>query len=77
MKGGRDQEHLDKPSGVKNVDEYKYLGQIIIFGNTMNKEIEQKITNAWKTFWSLKSVFKSKMNIANKIKMLNRIVSRF
>ncbi len=59
---------------IENVGKYKYLGQIITFGNKMDEEIEQRITNAWKAFWSLKSVFKSKMNLDNKIKMLNSVV---
>ncbi len=40
----------------------------------MDKEIERRIINTWKSFWSLKSVFKNKMNKANRIKMLTSVV---
>lgn len=45
---------------IESVDSYVYLGHLIAFGNQMDLEIERRITNSWKRYWSLKEVMKSK-----------------
>ncbi|GBP37630.1 Putative uncharacterized transposon-derived protein F52C9.6 [Eumeta japonica] len=45
---------------LEYVKEYIYLGQLISTDGSMNKEIERRITNTWKKFWSLKEIFKDK-----------------
>jgi len=54
---------------IELVDEYKYLGRITSFSDRMNKEISARITNGWKAFWSLKNVFKGKMELSTKKKI--------
>ncbi|GBP48757.1 Putative uncharacterized transposon-derived protein F52C9.6 [Eumeta japonica] len=44
---------------VEYVDEYIYLGQIISRTDTTTKEIERRIANGWKRYWSLKEIVKS------------------
>lgn len=44
---------------IEYVDEYTYLGQIIAPESQMQKEINIRIGNAWKKFWSLKEVMKN------------------
>ncbi|CAH2103439.1 unnamed protein product [Euphydryas editha] len=44
---------------IEYVDEYTYLGQIIAPENQMQKEINIRMGNAWKRFWSLKEVMKN------------------
>ncbi|XP_022833711.1 uncharacterized protein LOC111361551 [Spodoptera litura] len=39
---------------IEYVKEYIYLGQLISTEDCMKKEIERRITNTWKRFWSLK-----------------------
>lgn len=41
---------------MEYVEKYLYLGQIVGFENK-GAEIERRITNAWKKFWSLKKLF--------------------
>lgn len=38
---------------IEYVHEYIYLGQLISTEDCMHTEIERRIANAWKRFWSL------------------------
>lgn len=60
---------------IEYVNEYVYLGQTISFEDRLDKEISKRITNAWNKYWSLKSVFKSKMHIATKRKIFDSCIS--
>lgn len=51
---------------IAYVDEYVYLGQIISFENRQNKEIDRRIDNAWKSFWSMKEYMKGDLPISLK-----------
>ena len=33
---------------------YRYLGQLVSFDNRQEKEIDRRIENAWKSYWSMK-----------------------
>lgn len=44
---------------IEYVDQYTYLGQIISPEHQMQKEINIRISSAWKRFWSLKEVMKN------------------
>ena len=35
---------------LEEVAEYKYLGRLLTSGNIMDKEIDQRITSAWRRF---------------------------
>ena len=59
---------------IVKVDEVVYLGQNISMGNRTADEVERRIALAWKKFWLLKSVFKGKITISNKTKILNSCV---
>ena len=59
---------------IERVHEYKYLGQTLSFENKLEKELEVRRANAWKAFWSLKSIFKSKMKLSSKIRILESAV---
>ena len=41
---------------IEYVNEYVYLGQIIAPQDTMHKEIDRRIANTWKRFWSLSEI---------------------
>ena len=59
---------------LQYVDEYTYLGQIVSFNNRQDKEVERRIQNAWKTFWSLKEHMKGKLPIALKRKLIDMCI---
>lgn len=60
---------------ITYVDEYDYLGQIISTKDQTDKEIERRVTNSWRKFWSLKEVLKSKeIDIKYKFKVLNMCI---
>lgn len=51
------------------VNEYIYLGQTITFKDQTTKEINTRIAQGWKKYWSLKEIFKGKdynLNIKRK-----------
>lgn len=57
------------------VKDYIYLGQLISFKNRLDKEINRRIANAWKKFWSLKKIFKNKISLEIKRKTFDMCVS--
>lgn len=61
---------------MEYVEEYIYLGQIILFEDRGNKEVNRRINSAWKKYWSLKKVFKnSKTHINAKRKLFDMFIS--
>ncbi|XP_062532938.1 uncharacterized protein LOC134201709 [Bombyx mori] len=57
---------------LEYVSEYVYLGQLVSPTESMQKEIERRIANTWKKFWSLSEVMKNKeMPMAEKRKVFN------
>jgi len=59
---------------LEYVEDYTYLGQIISFKNKTNKEISKRVSQAWKSFWAQKWIFKGKLKIASKVKMLEACI---
>ncbi|GBP94035.1 Putative uncharacterized transposon-derived protein F52C9.6 [Eumeta japonica] len=60
---------------IEYVDEYIYLGQLIATRDTMPKEIDRRIANTWKRFWSLSEVMKNKdMPIKDKRRVYNMCI---
>ena len=41
---------------LQYIPEYIYLGQLVSFKQTMEKELKRRIAIAWRTFWSLKFI---------------------
>ncbi|CAG9118738.1 unnamed protein product [Plutella xylostella] len=56
------------------VDEYIYLGQIASFENRQDKEVERRITNAWKSFWSMKDLMKSTLPLTLKRQLIDMCI---
>ncbi|XP_050684522.1 uncharacterized protein LOC126979321 [Leptidea sinapis] len=44
---------------IEYVEEYIYLGQVIATKESTEKEINRRVTNTWKKYWSLKEVMKN------------------
>lgn len=60
---------------IEYVEEYIYLGQLISPTKTMHKEIDRRIANTWKRYWSLSEVMKDKgMPIKAKRKVYNMCI---
>lgn len=57
------------------VSQYTYLGQIVLFEDKMEKEIQKRITNAWKKYWSLMHIFKSNVALYIKRKTFDICIS--
>ncbi|KAJ2948735.1 hypothetical protein O0L34_g7995 [Tuta absoluta] len=62
-------------NSINYVTEYIYLGQLISPNESTTKEIDRRIANAWKRYWSMKEVMKNKqMSIAIKSKLFDNCI---
>ncbi|GBP47781.1 Retrovirus-related Pol polyprotein from type-2 retrotransposable element R2DM; Endonuclease [Eumeta japonica] len=62
-------------SQISYVEDYIYLGQLISPKDNINKEIERRIANSWKRYWSLREVMKDKnLHISTKSKLFNTCI---
>lgn len=59
---------------IETVNDYKYLGQTVTFGNRTKTELEVRRAAAWKAFWAQKTCLKGKMKLRTKIKILESTV---
>jgi len=59
-----------KREKVERVTEAICLGQIISFEDRLNKELSRRINQAWRNFWGLREIYKGKMSINTKAKIL-------
>ncbi|KAJ2937401.1 hypothetical protein O0L34_g19084 [Tuta absoluta] len=59
---------------IHYVDEYTYLGQIASFENRQDKEIERRIQNAWKSYWSMKELMKGDLPLSLKRKLVDMCI---
>ena len=60
---------------LEYVEEYTYLGQIISPKDQITKEVNTRIANGWKKYWSLKEIMKSRdLGMALKKKTFNTCI---
>lgn len=59
---------------IEKVEEYTYLGRIVSFNNNSEKELRVRKAKAWKSYWALRGVFKGKLSVKSKIKILESCV---
>lgn len=45
---------------IEYVKEYVYIGQLVSTDDSMQKEIDRRVANTWKRYWSLSEVMKNK-----------------
>ncbi|KAI8423259.1 hypothetical protein MSG28_014288 [Choristoneura fumiferana] len=50
---------------------FRYLGQVVSFSNRQDKEIERRIENAWKSYWSMKEHMKGNLPLTLKHKLVD------
>jgi hypothetical protein len=64
-----------KNQSIEIVKSFKYLGEEFSFDkNAIDKEIENRISAAWKSFWSLKKFFKGKLPMYHKKRLFDACV---
>uniref|UniRef100_A0A3B3I440 ribonuclease H n=1 Tax=Oryzias latipes TaxID=8090 RepID=A0A3B3I440_ORYLA len=60
---------------LEEVDEYKYLGRLLTPGNEMAKEIDERVTSAWKRFGQYSTFLRDqKMPMCLKMKIMNTVI---
>lgn len=59
---------------IEYVSEYIYLGQTISFQNATAKEIDRRIATAWRKYWANKDIFKSRIPIYLKKKLMDNTI---
>ncbi|GBP47009.1 Putative uncharacterized transposon-derived protein F52C9.6 [Eumeta japonica] len=60
---------------INYTDEYVYLGQLITLKEPMREEVKRRITNGWRSYWSLKEPMKDKkLHINIKRKLFNTCI---
>ncbi|KAM7248927.1 hypothetical protein ACFE04_019398 [Oxalis oulophora] len=59
---------------IESVNEYKYLGQTMSFGNRTKNEIKIRRAAAWKAFWAQRTCLKGKLGLRAKIRILESSV---
>eukprot|EP00794_Sanderia_malayensis_P002427 gene2427-2794_t len=60
---------------LEEVDEYKYLGRLLTSGNEMAKEIDERITSAWKRFGQYSTFMRDqRMPLCLKRKITNTVI---
>lgn len=62
-------------NNIKYVEEYIYLGQNLSLNSRYIDEVERRIKKAWKSYWSLKHIFKSKLDIKLKKTAIDTVVT--
>ncbi len=67
---GEKQNLIIDDQDIEEVEEIEYLGQTISFKDRSNKIIKQRIKKGWNNFWALKTIFKGKISLKAKIKIL-------
>lgn len=61
-------------STIEKVEEFTYLGQLISMEECQTKEINARITKAWKSYWTLKDILKSNISMKQKTKIINTCI---
>lgn len=59
---------------INYADKYDYLGQSISFDRPTENEVDRRINNTWKRYWSLKEIFKSRIPVRLKKKAMDTII---
>ena len=59
---------------IEKAEDYTYLEGNIWFSRGMEKEIEVREDQAWKSYWALKGIFKGDMSYKAKVKILESLL---
>lgn len=59
---------------VEKVEDYTYLGQVMSFKEKMKKEIDARVSAAWRSFFGLKKFLLSPLPLFHKRKLMDSVV---
>ena len=59
---------------IEGIKEYTYSRKIMSFTQGMVKELQEREKEAWKGYWALGKIFKGKMKVSSKIKILEACI---
>lgn len=59
---------------IDKVDDFRYLGQNVSFISKTDKELDTRISAAWRSFWSLKKFLLSNLPMSHKQKLMDTII---
>lgn len=59
---------------IQHVQEYIYLGQVVSFQARQEKEITRRTENAWKSYWSMKELFKGDLPMSLKRRLMDMCI---
>ena len=59
---------------LEEVNEYKYLGRLVISGNDISKEIAQRTTSGWRKFGEYNHFFKERSLFARREKIMDTVI---
>ncbi len=60
--------------GMEEGEKVEYQGQLLSFEDGRGKEIRRCIEKGWRSFWKLGTIYKAKMEIRSKIKILDSAI---
>jgi hypothetical protein len=69
-----DEDYVIENMKIEVVEDFKYLGQIISFKNRQSKEIDSRISAAWRSFWAMKKFLLSKLPMYHKRKLMDSVI---
>lgn len=61
-----DKNLLINNQNIELVKDFQYLGQIVSFEDPTKKDMASRVKKAWRSFWSLKKFFRSRMSVKHK-----------
>lgn len=64
-------------NSIEYVNEYVYLGRLITIHESTAKEIDRRIATAWRKYWGNKHIFKSKLPIHLKTRLMDNTILPF
>lgn len=70
---GDDNYRIDNTT-IEVVEDYKYLGHIVSFKNRQSKEIDARVSAAWRSFWAMKNYIISELPMFHKRKLMDCVI---
>jgi hypothetical protein len=69
-----EKEYKINATEIELVEDFKYLGKIVSFHNGHSKEVDARVSAAWRSFWGMKKFLISDLPMYHKRKLMNSVV---
>lgn len=69
-----DTQYIVDGEEIEVVEDFKYLGQIMSFNNRQSKNIDARVSAAWRSFWAMKSFLLSDLPIFHKKRLMDGVI---